>query len=299
MATTTTIEVNGHELEVPAGLAAAGLSGGEINRFAGISPNKITYEITSEGHRIVPANQKLPVQPGTRFGTMDRVIAGGHSTNAPVIDLASVDGVTFEVPPGGALMLPQQMKEIAKAEQKPVLYRVTRNGNEILLPDQPIRVQAGDAFGTLDRVVAGGRNFHRINAELRLLEAAYGPDNVQWTPDLAWVKLRTFRLPQGYNQAQTEMLIHVPETYGLGIPIRECYVNTSLRYYDGNRGRWIKIPHYYDAGDTYEPTHGVKQNGWGYFCLHCSDWDARSNFLTFLNAAFTVLSNPLHPWPTS
>jgi hypothetical protein len=216
-----------------------------------------------------------------------------------VIDMATVDGINFEVPDGGALMLPQQIKEVAKAERKPVLYRVTENGHEVMLPDQPLRVRAGDRFGTLDRVVAGGRDHRRINAELALLQRVYGADAVGWTPDQQWIKLRAYRLPTGYNQPSTEMLMHVPETYGLGVPIRECYVDTGLRYLDESRRRWIKIPHYFDADDSYRPRDGVKQEGWGYFCLHCVEWGPRANFLTFLNSAFTVLSNPLHPWPTS
>jgi len=76
--TTTTIEVNGHQLEIPAGLAAAGLSGREINRQAGVPDSKITYEITDEGHRLIPPQEKVQVQPGARYGTMDRVVAGGR-----------------------------------------------------------------------------------------------------------------------------------------------------------------------------------------------------------------------------
>lgn len=302
MSNTTTIEVNGHQLEIPAGLAAAGLSGREINRQAGVPDGKITYEVTAEGHRLVPPHEKVQIQPGASFGTMDRVVAGGsRGINAPpVIEMASVDGFNFEVPTGGELMLPQQVKALAKAEGKPVLYRVTPTGHEVMLADQPLRVQPGDQFGTLDRVVAGGRDHHRINAELALLQRSnYGARGVDWTPDQQWVKLGAFALPAGYNEPSTEMLIHVPETYGLGVPIRECYVNTGLRYQDRARRSWVKIPHYFDADDSYRPREGVKQEGWGYFCLHCIEWGPRANFLTFLNSAFTVLSNPLHPWPTS
>jgi len=217
----------------------------------------------------------------------------------PVIEMATVDGITFEVPDGGALMLPQQIKELAKAERKPVLYRITQTGHEVMLQDQPLRVQPGDRFGTLDRVVAGGRDHHRINAEIAVLQRAYGAHAVEWTPDQQWVKLHAFNLPAGYNQPRTEMLIHVPETYGLGVPIRECYVNTGLRYRDPARRSWVKIPHYFDSEDSYRPREGVKQEGWGYFCLHCIEWGPRANFLTFLNSAFTMLSNPLYPWPTS
>jgi len=307
--TTTTIEVNGHQLEIPFGHAAAGLSGREINRYAGVPDGKITYEITDEGHRLVPPNEKVQPQSGSRYGTMDRVVAGGvmqgHDRDTlsraapPVIEMATVDGFNFEVPEGGALMLPQQIKSLAKAERKPVLYRITQAGHELMLPDQPLRVQPGDSFGTLDRVVAGGRDHHRINAELALLQRAYGANAVEWTPDQQWVKLGAYTLPAGYNETSTEMLIHVPETYGLGVPIRECYVNTGLRYRDPSRRSWVKIPHYFDSEDSYRPREGVKQEGWGYFCLHCIEWGPRANFLTFLNSAFTMLSNPLYPWPTS
>jgi len=297
----TTIEVNGHPLEIPAGLAASGLSGREINRQAGVPESKITYQVTAEGHRLVPAHEKVQVQPGARYGTMDRVVAGGV-LRRPVqeaVEMATVDGIHFDVPAGGALMLPQQIKELAKAEQKPVLYRITPAGHELTLHDQPLRVQPGDRFGTLDRVVAGGRDHHRINAELALLQHAFGAPAVEWTPDQQWVKLRAFALPADYSQPSTELLIHVPETYGLGVPIRECYVDTGLRYHDRTRRGWVKIPHYFDADDSYRPNGGTRQEGWGYFCLHCVEWGPRANFLTFLNSAFTVLSNPLHPWPTS
>lgn len=301
MSNHTFIEVNGHQLEIPAGLAASGLSGREINRQAGLPDGKITYEVTAEGHRIVPPNEKVQVQHGARFGTMDRVVAGGGREvgTLPVIDMATVDGVNFEVPTCGALMLPQQVKALAKAERKPVLYRVTPQGHEVMLPDQPVSVRPGDRFGTLDRVVAGGRDHRRINAEIALLQRAYGADTVEWTPDQQWVKLHNYALPAGYNEPGTEMLIHVPETYGLGVPIRECYVNPGLRFYDRERRSWVKIPHYFDTGDAYTPREAVKQQGWGYFCLHCIEWGPRANFLTFLNATYTVLSNPLHPWPTS
>lgn len=306
--TNPTIEINGQQLEIPAGHAARELTGRDITRFAGGSDGTIAYEITDEGHRLVPPNEKVQPTPGARYGTMDRVVAGGlpqyqgrgfADDAPPVIELATVDGTTFEVPSGGALMLPNQIKAVAKADQKPVLYRITPNGHEVTLPDQPIRVQPGDRFGTMDRVVAGGRDHRRINAEIALLQRVYGAQSVEWTPDQQWVKLRSYALPAGYNQPATEMLIHVPETYGLGVPIRECYVDTGIRYYDRPRRNWVKIPHYFDADDSYRPREGVKQQGWGYFCLHCVQWGPRANFLTFLNSAYTVLSNPLHAWPTN
>lgn len=302
MSNTILFEVDGHQIEIPAGLAAAGLNGCEINRLVGVPDGKITYEITAEGHNLVLPHEKVQVQPGAVFGTMARPVAGGSRdiTARPVIEMATVDGFEFEVPAGSALMLPQQVKAIAKAESKPVLYRVTPTGHEVMLSDQPLRVQPGDQFGTLDRVVAGGRDHHRINAELALLQRSnYGASGVDWTPDQQWVKLRAFVLPAGYNEPSTEMLIHVPESYGLGLPIRECYVNTGLRYHDRARRSWVKIPHYFDADDKHRPREATRQQGWGYFCLHCVAWGPRANFLTFLNAAFTVLSNPLHAWPTS
>ena len=59
----------------------------------------------------------------------------------------------------------------------------------------------------MDRVVAGGRDHRRINAEIALLQRVYGAQSVEWTPDQQWVKLRSYALPAGYNQPATEMLI--------------------------------------------------------------------------------------------
>jgi len=211
--------------------------------------------------------------------------------------IVEVDGEKFDIPDSrvGGGLTGRELKNVLKVN-KPILYEVTDAGHALVADDEAVPLRPGQRFGAMERVVAGGRNVSRINGELKLLVAKYGQERVDWTPDQAWVLLHCFELPAGYNRTETNLLIAVPEQYGHGVPLRECYVDPSLRYsWDG---KWVEIPHYFDAAGRFAPQSEARKQNWRYLCLHMVDWTSTSNFQTFLRAIYTFLSNPMYPWPT-
>jgi hypothetical protein len=209
----------------------------------------------------------------------------------------TIDGTEYEIPEGQASggLRAEEIRERAGAHDRPIVYEVTAQGNEIVPNDKPVQVRPGARFGTLERVVAGGRDHRRINGELRLLLAAYGEKRVDWTPSQEWVRILDWALPAGYNCPVTDLLVHVPDHYGLNVPLRESYIDAGIRYRSNDE--WIEIPHYFDGAGRYSPRPEIRGKEWRYLCLHMRAWSPSSSLLTYINALYTFLSNPLFPWP--
>lgn len=138
------------------------------------------------------------------------------------------------------------------------------------------------------------RDVRRLNAEMKLAQAAYGADAVYWASDYSWVMVYDFPLPGNMNQAETNVLVLVPESYGYGPPYRDGFLSPGLLVQD--RGEWQELPHYFprypysslDAPLVQE----LKRKHWAYICLHQSRWDPSSNIVTFLNQIYAFLSDP-------
>ncbi len=211
--------------------------------------------------------------------------------------IVKIDNQEFEIPDtkiGGGLT-GHELKQALKVD-KPILYEVNDEGHTIVSDDEPVQLHEGQQFGAMERVIAGARNVSRVNLELGILVATYRKEFVDWLPNLDFVHVHNFKLPAGYNTEATNVLIAVPDNYGNGTPLRECYVDPNLRYW--SEGQWVEIPHYFDRPETYAPRRELLEMNWRYLCLHMVQWPPTSNFTTFLKAIYTFLSNPLYPWPT-
>jgi len=184
----------------------------------------------------------------------------------------------------------------AGAESGQTVYRASEDGHEVIQASDEVSVQPGDQFNATPRFITASRNVQRVNQELRFLIREYGDDNILWPPSLEWVLVRGYKLPKGYNFAITDMAIMIPDNYGNGAPLRDCFVDPNLRY--SKKGEWVRIGHYFDAPDGHAPSsyQDWKKKNWSYLCLHMEEWKPQHTVFTYMNLAFTYLSNPFYPW---
>jgi len=126
--------------------------------------------------------------------------------------------------------------------------------------------------------------------DIKLLQRTFGPQNVWWPPNLAWVRLNNYRLPSFYNRPNTDVLIIVPPHYGLAnIPLEEFYLSKGLRVRAkrGTKIAWEKIPHYHTG--VYNK---YGQEGWAWYCIHPKSWQQTDNILTFVKLIDFLLQRP-------
>lgn len=138
------------------------------------------------------------------------------------------------------------------------------------------------------------RDIRRLNAEMKLAQAVYGPEAVEWASDFSWVMIYDLKLPSTVNRSHSNVLVLVPEGYGYGPPYRDAFLSPGLLIKRGRR--WVKLPHYFDQFPYRSLPKGriqeLKKKNWAYICLHQARWDASSNILTFLEQIYTFLSDP-------
>lgn len=65
-----------------------------------------------------------------------------------------IDGQEIWVPDGN--LTGRALRERAGASPDAVLYRVTPDGHQVIEEDQPLAIQEGNRFSTLERFVTGG-----------------------------------------------------------------------------------------------------------------------------------------------
>jgi hypothetical protein len=132
-----------------------------------------------------------------------------------------------------------------------------------------------------------GRNLHRLNAELLLLEQAYGEVRVSWPASYQWVMIQDYPLPLGYNKPTTNLIVIIPENYGYGPALQYCFVDRDLR----RNGHLL--PHYFLEGDVAPGASQFYQKDWAFLCVHPEKWDPkRHNILTYLRQVDLFLSDP-------
>jgi len=85
----------------------------------------------------------------------------------------------------------------------------------------------------------------------------------------------------------------IPDNYGHGVPLRECYIDPGIRIW--HKGEWREIPHYFDGSNTYSPNREIAGRNWRYLCIHAEKWKSEDNIFTFLNQIYTFLSDPFNP----
>ena len=158
-----------------------------------------------------------------------------------------------------------------------------------------IEVAPGQQFESVGRFVAAGKNVARINRELHYLLSEYGEARVYWPPAHQWVMIQDFPLPRGWSPSKTDIVILIPDNYGNGAPLRDCFVDADLRF--RHNGKWQKIGHYFDTPGGYTVDSEFRDIGWRYLCLHMQDWRPEYTFFSYLKVIRVYLSNPYHSWP--
>ena len=176
------------------------------------------------------------------------------------------------------------------------VYRANEDGHEVIQPSDDVAVRPGEQFNATPRFITAARNIPRINQELTFLVQSYGDNSVRWAANLEWVVLYGYKLPKGYNRSATDIAVMIPDNYGNGAPLRDCFVDPDLRYL--LNGNWVEIGHYFDAPDAYAPPayKAWRDKNWSYLCLHMEEWKPQHTFFTYLSLVFTYLSNPFYAW---
>ena len=213
---------------------------------------------------------------------MTTVRIGNHEINIPDTQLDGLTGAKF--------------KELASVPTEKVLIERGPNGNQVVRNDAALNLTSGQQFLEVNRFRTAGRNTGRINDELRLLTAKYGDHQVYWPPNAEWIWIRDWILPAGWSSPTTDLIVFLPDTYGFGIPLRDCVVNAGLRFNVG--GRWVVPEHYFDGENAYMPPslEGLGKKDWRYLCVHAESWDPHDSIFTYLETLQLFLSNPIYDW---
>lgn len=137
-------------------------------------------------------------------------------------------------------------------------------------------------------------NAERLNREIKIAIAEYGPECVDWgkNPDYQIV-LRGVRLPSNINHDRSDLMLRVPADFGhpagAGIVMffRNVYLEPGLTVRDPRTGRWVRIPRYY-----YQPLPGTR---WHYICVHkaTAAVSERTTILDFVRTVQLYLANCL------
>ncbi|GBC89933.1 hypothetical protein HRbin14_00665 [bacterium HR14] len=122
------------------------------------------------------------------------------------------------------------------------------------------------------------KRLERIAFELALCVATYSRTKEGTYDDEsgAWVIIREFPLPEGYNYETTDVLILLPPNYPQ-TPPDWFYVDTNLRLANGKKPAHI----FYD--DTHDPNEAIygdqppEMLGWTACCLHIREWKPAAN----------------------
>ena len=116
----------------------------------------------------------------------------------------------------------------------------------------------------------------RRQREIDLLRERYG--EIEQGQDRDWLLFKHFRLPEGWNREETELLVLIPPGYPT-TPPDNFYVRSGLRLEDET------MPASYTDVQT------VLGESWGQFSFHSKEWnpsmdlDDGDSLLTFLLAA--------------
>jgi hypothetical protein len=216
-----------------------------------------------------------------------------HDSKKQVV---SFQGQEFEIPVASQGTV--QGKELIGAfslEEGQTLIRPTEDGHQVVRPSDEVDVSKGEQFSSVGRFVTAGRNIKRLNAELKLLVDRYGNNRVYWPRAQDWVMIHDFELPKGWKPEATDIVVLLPNNYGHGEPLRDCFVNPGLRFH--HKGKWVEINHYFDKANGYSTDKRFSAKDWRYLCLHMQEWKPESWIQSYLDIITTYLSNPYHPWP--
>ncbi len=142
------------------------------------------------------------------------------------------------------------------------------------------------------------RNIKRCKTEVKLTIGYFGIENIEYPRGFSFVKNNNYRLPPGYNEKVTSVLVPFPQGYGYynslgeGQALLDIYIDPGLSFW--HQGQWKKLPHYFGSGN-YVPVDGQKylQQGWHWLCIHASHaWSREDNVLTLFKQAYLFLCDP-------
>lgn len=127
------------------------------------------------------------------------------------------------------------------------------------------------------------RNLKRLEYEIRLLEQAFGYQNVAYEDDGSWIKILNYSLPQKeckYNLGSITVLIIIPEAYD-NASVFECYIDKDVRLNGGRE--FERLPH----------THDRKYKNQGYQWLCFEDTEKFVSLIDFVKTLKLYFTNPL------
>lgn len=144
-------------------------------------------------------------------------------------------------------------------------------------------------------------NKKRLAMDIQIAENELGPNRVLWAPDLSWVYIKEFSLPDNFMDFRTNILILVPATYGYGGRFRDIFINRDLEVLSKDGRTYEKLGkhlHYFDKYPYASMTEEMKEkfviNKWGYLCVH--DGSADSGVLNYLYKVKLYLANIHKDW---
>jgi hypothetical protein len=145
------------------------------------------------------------------------------------------------------------------------------------------------------------KDIRRLNAETKLLIQHFGANRVDWDRDYQWVLIRDWSLPPGMNQQSTHVIILIPENYGNGEPLRDCFIDPDLQAINPATKRYEQVPHYFVKFPYARLQVGTKdewhRKGWRYLCLHQKVASSqRINIMNYLSHLYKFLSEPFRDW---
>lgn len=145
------------------------------------------------------------------------------------------------------------------------------------------------------------RDIRRLTIAIRFAEKKYGSHNLQWPQDYSWIYVAGLNLPDNCRQAQSDVLILVPENYGYGGCLRDVFIRPDLELLDRDGGSYRKLDtdlHGYREFPYSSMNANQKkifrERSWAYLCLH--DLDPEGSLTSYLDKVKMYLGNPYKDW---
>jgi len=111
-----------------------------------------------------------------------------------------------------------------------------------------------------------------LNYELGYFMKKFGSGNVTVSSNMRNglpdnVLIRGMILPRYYNRVRTNMLLIIPDGYGINRHASDVYVNPGLQYRMPGQSNWSKPGHYFDK-NLHSPGRDYRTQGWQWLCIN-------------------------------
>ncbi|MFH0795988.1 MAG: E2/UBC family protein [Candidatus Omnitrophota bacterium] len=131
------------------------------------------------------------------------------------------------------------------------------------------------------------RNLKRLALEMKILQARYGADNVDFPSDGTWVRIRNYSLPPQYNLRMCPIVIIIPEQYDT-TSVTEVYTPSNLRIII--KGSFKQLENWHDASIGKHSNLFSNTENYMWICFHPGRHFV--SLLDFLNTLRVYFTNP-------